>query len=266
MTFLDDFLVRAALAGVGLALVAAPLGCFVVWRRMAYFGDATAHAAILGVALSLAFNISVFIGVLALALIMAISVSSLRGRGYPMDTLLGVLSHSALAFGLVAVSFVSGIRVDLTAYLFGDLLTVTKMDLAVIWLGAIVVGGLLIIRWQKLLITTVNEELAHAAGVSPVREQWVLTIALAIVVAVAIKVVGALLIGALLLIPAASARRFSSTPESMAIGAAVVGVLSALVGLMLSWHFDTPTGPSIVAVAASFFLTSTLLPSSLRRI
>jgi len=106
MNLFEDFLWRAAFAGVGVALIAAPLGCFVVWRRMAYFGDATAHAAILGVALSLALDTSLFVGALALALLMAISVSALRRRGYPMDTLLGVLAHSALAFGLVAISFV----------------------------------------------------------------------------------------------------------------------------------------------------------------
>ena len=258
MNVLDDFLWRAAFAGVGVALIAAPLGCFVVWRRMAYFGDATAHAAILGVALSLALDTSLFVGALALALLMAMSVSALRRRGYPMDTLLGVLAHSALAFGLVAVSFVSGIRVDLTAYLFGDILTVTKIDLLTIWLGVVFVIALLIWRWNRLLIATVNEEMAQAAGVNPKEEQWALTLALAIVVAVAIKVVGALLIGALLLIPAATARRFSPTPEIMAITAAVVGVFSALSGLAASWQLNTPTGPSIVCVAAVLFFVSAI--------
>ncbi len=260
MTLLDDFLWRAAIAGVGVAVIAAPLGCFVVWRRMAYFGDATAHAAILGVALALAFEASIFVGALALALFMAISVSGLRGRGYPMDTLLGVLAHSSLALGLVAISLVSTVRVDITAYLFGDILTVTKADLLMIWLGVALIAALLIWRWQRLLIATVNEEMAQAAGVNPKSEQWVLTIALAIVVAVAIKVVGALLIGALLLIPAAAARRFASTPEIMAMIAALVGVVSALVGLAASWFWDTPTGPSIVCVSAVLFLFSVVAP------
>ena len=140
---LDDFMVRATLAGVGVAFAAAPLGCFVVWRRMAYFGDATAHAAILGVALSLAFQISIFPGALAVALLMAFAVTALAGRGYAMDTLLGVLAHSALAFGLVAVSFLSGIRIDPMAYLFGDILAVSRLDLLVIWGGALVVVALI---------------------------------------------------------------------------------------------------------------------------
>ena len=140
---LDSFLIRAALAGLGVAIAAAPLGCFVVWRRMAYFGDATAHAAILGVALSLAFSINIFAGVLAVALFMATAVSGLAARGFAVDTLLGVMAHSALAFGLVAVSFVDNVRIDLMAYLFGDILSVGRVDLTVIWTGAALVLGLL---------------------------------------------------------------------------------------------------------------------------
>jgi hypothetical protein len=174
---LDDFMTRAALAGVGVALAAAPLGSFVVWRRMAYFGDATAHAAILGVALSLALQISVFAGAVAVALAMALTVTVLSGRGYAMDTLLGVLAHSALAFGLVAVSFLSGIRIDLMAYLFGDILAVSRGDLAVIWGGAALVVGLIGWRWSALLTSTISAELAHASGIDPKREQLILTLA-----------------------------------------------------------------------------------------
>lgn len=255
---LDDFLVRAALAGIGVALAAGPLGAFVVWRRMAYFGDATAHAAILGVALALALSISVTVGALAMALVMALAVTALSGRGYAIDTLLGVLAHSALAIGLVAVSFLDGVRIDLMAYLFGEILAVGRGDLAVIWLGALAVVGLLIWRWSALLTTTLNPDLAYASGIDPRREQLILTLALAIVVAVAIKVVGVLLIAALLIIPPATARRFGRTPESMAALAAVIGMASALGGLWLSLTFDTPTGPSIVCVAAACFALANL--------
>ncbi|WP_281858112.1 metal ABC transporter permease [Litoreibacter halocynthiae] len=255
---LDSFLVRAALAGLGVALAAAPLGCFVVWRRMAYFGDATAHASILGVALALSFNMSVFAGVLVVALIMATTVSTLSGRGYAMDTLLGVLAHSAIAFGLVAVSFLEGVRIDLMAYLFGDILAVGRVDLAVIWGGALLVLSLVGWRWQQLLTATVSPDLAHASGIDPKREQLILTIALAVVVAVAIKVVGVLLIAALLIIPAAAARPLSQTPERMATIAAGIGAVSALGGLQLAYAFDTPAGPTIVCVAAAVFALTSL--------
>jgi zinc transport system permease protein len=256
MSLFDSFILRATFAGLGVALAAAPLGCFVVWRRMAYFGDATAHAAILGVALALALSTSVFVGSLAVALVMALSVASLSGRGYAVDTLLGVLAHSALAFGLVAVSFLSGVRVDLMAYLFGDILAVGQTDLAVIWGGALLVLALICWRWSALLTATLNPELAWAAGIDPRREQMVLTLALAVVVAVAIKVVGVLLIGAMLIIPAAAARPLARTPEAMALLAASIGAVSALGGLAAAFQFDTPAGPTIVCVAASLFAVS----------
>lgn len=257
MMMLDDFMMRAALAGLGVALAAAPLGCFVVWRRMAYFGDATAHASILGVAMALGFGVSVFVGALVVALIMAATVSSLSGRGYAMDTLLGVLAHSALAFGLVAVSFLQGVRIDLMGYLFGDILAVGKSDLAVIWGGAVLVVALLIWRWQALLTATLNPDLAKASGIDPRGEQLGLTLALALVVAVAIKVVGVLLIAAMLIVPAAAARPLARTPERMALIAAALASVAALGGLPVSFVFDTPTGPTIVCIAALIFTLTT---------
>ena len=256
---LDDFMTRATLAGIGVAFAAAPLGCFVVWRRMAYFGDATAHAAILGVALSLAFEVSIFPGTLIVALLMALTVTHLAGRGYAMDTLLGVLAHSALAFGLVAVSFLSGIRIDLMAYLFGDILSVSRLDLLVIWCGAACVVALIAWRWSALLTSTLNEELAYASGLNPRREQMILTVSLAITVAVAIKVVGVLLIAALLIIPAAAARGLARTPEAMAGIAAGIGAVSAVAGLQGAYLLDTPAGPSIVCVAAILFAALNIL-------
>jgi zinc transport system permease protein len=255
----DDFMVRAALAGIGLAFASAPLGCFVVWRRMAYFGDATAHAAILGVALSLAFSMSIFVGTVFIALLMALVVSVLSEKGYAMDTLLGVLAHSALAFGLVAVSFLSGIRIDLMAYLFGDILAVSRGDLSVIWGGAALVVSLIVWRWSGLLTSTLNADLAYANGINPKREQLVLTIALAITVAVAIKVVGVLLIAAMLIIPAAAARPMSRTPEGMAIAAGLIGMLSTIIGLQAAYVLDTPAGPSIVCVTAITFIFTSFL-------
>lgn len=258
MTLLDSFLIRAALAGLGVAFAAGPLGVFVVWRRMAFFGDATAHAALLGVAMSLTFSLPIFAGVLVAALAMASTVSALSGRGHSMDTLLGVTSHAALAVGLVAVSYLSGIRIDLMAYLFGDILAVGRTDLAVIWAGTALVIALVSWRWSALLTATINPDLAFAAGINPRREQMVLTIALSLVVAVAIKVVGALLIGAMLVIPAAAARPLATTPERMAMLAAATGAASVLGGLALSFRFDTPTGPTIVSVAAALFALSAL--------
>mgnify|MGYP000020169099 FL=1 len=262
---LDDFLIRAGLAGIGVVFAAAPLGCFVVWRRMAYFGDATSHAALLGVALALAFELPIFAGVLLIALSMALIVTALNGRSLGTDTLLGVLAHGALAIGLVAVSLLPNQRVDLSAYLFGEILAVTKTDLAIIWSGAVLSIALLVWRWQALLSSTLNPDLATASGVHPRREQLILTLALAVTVAVAIKVVGALLIAAMLIIPAAAARPFARTPEVMAMTACIIGVIAALGGLAASFTLDTPTGPSIVSVAAVLFMLSSGVAPLLKR-
>ncbi|HGG06761.1 MAG TPA: hypothetical protein ENK28_14980 [Aliiroseovarius sp.] len=253
MTLFAPFLINATLAGLGVMLAAAPLGCFVVWRRMAYFGDAIAHGAILGVALSLAFSVSIFGGVLVVTLALALAVSGLAGRGVAVDTLLGVLAHAALAFGLVAVSLVPGVRVDLSAYLFGDILAVSRTDLWVIWGGAGLVLGVMVWRWQRLLLATLDTDLAIASGVRPSRERLILMLSLALVVAVALKVVGALLISALLIIPAAAARPWVALPERMAFLAAILGVIAVLAGLAVSFQADTPAGPTIVAVAAIVF-------------
>ena len=253
MSLLDGFLTRAALAGVGTALAAAPLGCFLVWRRMAFFADAAAHAAILGVALSLVSELPLRLGVLASALAMAVGLALLARGGRPADAVLAVLSHGALAVGLVAVALVPGLNVDLEAYLFGDILTTSRVDLAVIWGGAMAVALLLAWRWQALLTATLNPDLAHAAGIDPSRERLVLTLALSLVVAVAIEVVGALLISALMVIPAAAARPLARTPEAMVAVAAALGVASALGGIAASWWLNAPTGPAIVCVAAATF-------------
>ena len=264
MSLLDDFLVRAALAGLGVALAAAPLGCFVVWRRMAYFGDATAHAAILGVALALALHLPILGGVLVTCLAMAAIVTGLSGRTHGSDTLLGVAAHSALAVGLVAVSLIGGVRIDLSAYLFGDILAVGRMDLAVIWTGAVAVNLLIWARWSRLLTATLSPDLARASDIDPRREEWLLTLGLALIVAVAIKVVGALLIAAFLLIPPATARPLAGTPERMALLAAGLGAVATLAGLRLSWIGDTPAGPTIVATAAGLFLLTTLIARAQR--
>ncbi len=256
---LDDFLIRAALAGLGVALAAAPLGCFVVWRRMAYFGEATAHSAILGVALSLSLSLPMLPAILVVAMAMASAVTLLTGRGHAMDTVLGVMAHSALAAGLVAVALLGDVRLDLTSFLFGDILAVGKGDLAVIWGGAALVLGLMVWRWNALLLSTLGPDLARASGINPKREEFVLTMALAVVVAVAIKVVGVLLIAALLVIPAAAARPLSRTPEAMALFAALLGGTSALGGLWAAFMLDTPTGPSIVCVAAVLFVATSVI-------
>ncbi|SDL51439.1 metal ABC transporter permease [Paracoccus chinensis] len=261
---LDDFMLRAALGAIGLALACAPLGCFVVWRRMAYYGDATAHAALLGVALSLALALPLFPAVIVVALAMAAVVAGLAGR-QSVDTMLGVLSHGALAAGMVAVSFVQGVRTDLSAYLFGDILSVSALDLGLIWGGAGLVAALIAWRWSALLLSTLSPEMAVADGIRPRTEQWVLNIALALVVAAGIRIVGALLVSAMLIIPAAAARPLARSPEAMVAATALIGSAAGVLGLGAAFRLDTPTGPTIVCAAVAIFAAVTTLGLTVRR-
>jgi zinc transport system permease protein len=258
---MDDFLWRALAGGIGAALIAGPLGAFVVWQRMAFFGDALSHSALLGVALAFLLDINLSLGIVAVCLVVAALLVSLQGRGdLPADTLIGIFAYSALSLGLVAVSFMDRLRVDLMSYLFGDILAVTLVDLLWIYLGGALVLAALAWLWRPLLAMTVHEELARVEGVPTGRMRLAFVCLLAIVIAAAMKIVGILLITSLLIVPAATARRFSATPEAMAIGAALVGALAVAAGMLASVTFDTPSGPSIVVAAAAIFAAVTALP------
>ncbi|VXA99714.1 zinc transporter subunit: membrane component of ABC superfamily [Pseudomonas sp. 8AS] len=262
---MPDFLLNALLAGLALALVAGPLGSFVVWRRMAYFGDTLSHAALLGVALGLLLDVSPTLAVTAGCLLLAVLLVTLQQR-QPLasDTLLGILAPTTLSLGLVVLSFMDEVRIDLMAYLFGDLLAVGPGDLAWIIGGAVLVLALLLPLWRQLLAITVHEELARVEGLPVAALRLALMLLIAVVIAVAMKIVGVLLITSLLIIPAAAAQRHARTPEQMAVGASVLGMLAVAVGLSLSWYQDTPAGPSIVVAAAALFLLSFVLPRRAR--
>ncbi len=261
---LDDFFWRSLLAGAGVALVAGPLGCFVVWRRMAYFGDTMAHSSLLGVALGFLLGIDLMLGVFAVALVVALLLFAFqRQRQLASDAVLGTLSHASLSLGMLVISLMTWVRVDLMSYLFGDILAVDVEDLLWIYGGGGVALGVLLWIWRPLLAVTVDEALAQAEGIPTLRLQLVFMLLIAGLIALAMKIVGILLITSLLIIPATAARRYSRTPEQMAMGAALVGVASVGLGLTTSLHFDTPSGPSIVVAAVLFFLCSVVpLPRS----
>lgn len=258
---LDDFFVRALVAGIGVALVAGPLGCFIVWRRMAYFGDTMAHSALLGIALGILIEVDQMLGVFAVVALTSLALVGLqRQRALPTDALLGILAHSTLSLGLVLVALMVWVRMDLAGYLFGDILAVSRGDLAVVWGGGAAILAVLVLIWRPLLAATVSSEIAEAEGMRPERANLAFMILLAAVVAIAMKIVGILLITSLLIIPAATARRFAATPEAMALVAAVLGAAAVTGGLYASLGFDTPSGPSIVTAAFVLFLLSLLPP------
>ncbi|SBS64865.1 zinc ABC transporter permease subunit ZnuB [Vibrio atlanticus] len=257
-----EFLLPSILAGLGIALIAGPLGSFVVWRKMAYFGDTLAHASLMGLALGFLFNINLYFALLICCLMLAVLLVTLQKQKLvATDTLLGILAHSALSLGLVAVSFLDNVRVDLMSYLFGDLLAVSPTDLVFIYAGAAVIGVVLAIFWRPLLSTTVNEDLAAVDGINIDLMRLILMLLVGIVIAVGMKFVGALIMTSLLIIPAATARKFANTPEQMAFIASIIGSIAVFGGLSLSWFYDTPAGPSVVISAAAMFMLSQMIRS-----
>ncbi len=258
---MDDFLIRAFLGGLGVALVAGPIGSFIVWRRMAYSGEALAHSSLLGVAIGVVTGINLNLAILAVCAGLAVILVLLQGqRLLASDTVLGILSSTALGLGMVVISFLGGARVDLMALLFGDILLISGRDLALIYGGGVLALAVLTVLWRHLLALTVHEDLARIEGVPTGLVRMVFMLLVAMVIAVSIKIVGVLLIIAMLIIPAATARRLAASPEQMAALAALIGGLAVGLGLWGSWNWDTPSGPSIVVAAAGLFLLITILP------
>ncbi len=262
---LDDFFIRSLLAGIGVAIVAGPLGCFVVWRRLAYFGDTLAHSGLLGATMGYLFtidiSISVFIvsGLVALLLVFLQKRTKLAG-----DALLGLLAHSSLAIGLLFIAIISSIRFDIMGLLFGDILSVSINDIMIIWFG----GGFLLLVlffiWKSLFAATINYDLAKSEGMNPEISNYIFTILLAGIIAISIKMIGVLLITGLLLIPPAMSRNFSNSPKQMVIFSIIGGVLSVIIGLFSSLEFNTPSGPSIIVAAMALFIFSLFFKRGLR--
>ena len=256
---LDDFFIRAIIAGIGVAIAAGPLGSFVIWNKMAFFGDSLAHSALLGIALAFAFNVHYTIGIVISASVFSFIIVCLqKNRSYSNDTMLGIVAHSALALGLVVISFFDNIKVDLMSFLFGDILATSITDIITIFTGLVLSLFILKMIWRPLLLTTINYDMAKVEGVNVDKIRLVYMLLISLLIALSIKIVGILLVTSLLIIPAATARKFSLTPEKMAIIACIIGCVSVISGLYSSLHFDTPSGPSIVVCALLFFLFSSL--------
>lgn len=255
MEWLPQFLVFAFVAGLGIAVIAAPLGVFMVWQRQSYFGATLAHSALLGISLGLFLEMDLTLSVILFSLAIAYAIHQLSHRTQlSSDTLLGILAHSSLALGLALLSLQESVQIDIMGYLFGDILSVSATDLFLIALVGLITLVFFTLNWNPLLNITLNPELAHAEGVAVKRVQLQYILLLALMIALSMKIVGVLLITSLLIIPAAAARRLATTPESMLLTSLILGVASILLGLGASMTWDIPTGPAIVLVATALFL------------
>jgi len=250
----DDFFIRALIAGVGIALVTGPLGCFIIWRRLSFFGDTLAHAALLGVTMAVFFEINIAFSVFFISSVVALILLKLQQTTkLPGDALLGLLAHSSLAVGLVVIGFLTSIRFDVMGLLFGDILAVNQYDLLLIWIGGALILLILKFIWRPLFASTVNYELAEAEGMKPDKFNAIFTVLMAAVIAISIKIVGLLLITGMLIMPAAMGRNLSNNPQQMVILSVIAGLLSVIIGLFSSLQFNTPSGPSIITAALILF-------------
>ena len=264
---LDDFFIRALIAGIGIALVAGPLGCFVIWRRLSFFGDTLSHSALLGVTLAFSFDINIALSVFFVSSAVALILLKLqKTTNLPGDALLGLLAHSSLAVGLVVISFLSFIRFDLMGLLFGDILAVAPNDIFIIWIGGALILLVLKLIWKPLFASTVNYELAEAEGMNPGKVNAIFTILMAAIIAISIKMVGLLLITGMLIIPAAMARNLSNNPVQMVIYSVIGGLLSVIIGLFSSLELNSPSGPSIITAALVLFILSLTKINKLTRL
>ena len=257
---LNDFFIRALFAALGIAIITAPLGCFVIWRRLAYFGDTLAHGALLGVGIGIILGINFTLSVFILSVIISILLIFLQTKTkLPSDALLGLLSHSILAVGIVSLATMTWVRFDLLGLLFGDILAVSKFDILLIFVGGVIILLSLFLIWKPLFADTVNEDLAKAEGMDTQQAKIIFVFLMALVISISMKIVGVLLITGLLIIPAATARNISKNPIQMVFFAVFFSIVSVIIGLFSSLEWDTPSGPSIIVAALILFIVS-LIP------
>ncbi|HIG88646.1 iron chelate uptake ABC transporter family permease subunit [Candidatus Thioglobus sp.] len=258
---MEDFILRAILAAVGISIIAGSLGCFVIWKRMSYFSESISHSALLGVSLGLASGLGIHFGLVLVGAVFALLIVILQERKFlSNDAILGIFSHIALSLGVVVLSLVDGANTDYFGFLFGDILSITNTDIIWVYSVLIVIALLLGFFWQRLLLLTLNEELAKAEGIKHMAYQLLFMLMIALAVSVSVQIVGVLLITSLLIIPPAIARVLATTPGQMVFQSIVASIIAVVSGLSASMYYDLATGPTIVIALGILFILSQLVP------
>lgn len=256
---LEDFIFRAILAAVGISIISGSLGCFVIWKRMSYFSESISHSALLGTSLGFASGLGMHFGLVMVGAIFAIFIVILQRKNFlSNDTILGIFSHIFLSLGIVVLGFIGETNTDYFSLLFGDILSITNSDIIWVYVILTVLGLLLLIFWQRLLLLTLNEELAVAQGLNRDFYQLLFMLMIALAVSVSVQIVGVLLITSLLIIPPAVARVFSNTPSGMVFQSVIVSMVAVTIGISASMFYDVATGPAIVITLGGLFLLSQL--------
>jgi zinc transport system permease protein len=257
---MEDFIFRALLAAIGISIIAGSLGCFVIWKRMSYFSESISHSALLGVSLGLASGLGIHFGLVLVGAVFALLIVVLQERKFlSNDAILGIFSHIALSLGIVVLGLVGGANTDYFGFLFGDILSITNTDIVWVYSVLIIIASLLGFFWQRLLLLTLNEELAKAEGIQHMTYQLLFMLMIALAVSVSVQIVGVLLITSLLIIPPAIARVLANTPGQMVFQSIVVSIMAVIAGLSGSMYYDLATGPAIVIALGILFVLSQLV-------
>jgi zinc transport system permease protein len=258
----EDFIINGLVAAIGISIIAGSLGCFVIWKRMSYFSESISHSALLGVSLGIASGMGIHFGLVIVGALFALLIVLLQQRKFlSNDAILGIFSHIALSLGIVVLSIVGDANTDYFGFLFGDILSITEGDIFWVYSVLILVVFFLVVFWQKLLLLTLNEELAVAEGLNSTIYNLAFMLMIALAVSVSVQIVGVLLITSLLIIPPAIAKVFSATPLQMVFVAIFVSIVAVFIGLGMSMTYDLAAGPAIVIALGALFIASQLLPN-----
>ena len=259
---MDNFILLAIISGIGIAFITGLLGCFVVWKKMAYFGESLGHSAVLGIGIGLLLGIGDNIAVLLVIITFSLIVTYLQNKeAFSNDLILAVLAHGLLSIGIILISINPDPNFNLHSFLFGDILTVSLNEIFLIFLSAIFIYLIILTNWKALLITIISKDLAKSQNINNFKIELLFTFTMALAVAISIKIIGALLITSMLIIPSSCAKQLVNNPKNMVIISIIISILSILIGILCSYYFDIPSGPAIILTSFSAFFIINLLKS-----
>ena len=256
---IDEFIINAIFCGIGIALISGLMGCFVVWKKMAYFGDSLGHSAVFGVGIGILLGANQDLAIIFTVISFAILFTYLQNKDFfSSDVILGILAHGALSIGIILLSISNNANFNLHALLFGDILAASEKQIYIIFVAAALIYCLIGYNWQALILNTISRDLAKSQNISNFKMDLLLTTIMALVVAISIKIIGALLITSMLIIPPSSAKRLVNNPKSMAVISTLIALLAVICGIALSYYFDIPSGPAIIMISFIIFILTNL--------
>ncbi|MFT7086926.1 MAG: zinc transport system permease protein [Rickettsiales bacterium] len=254
----EPLFIKALIAGIGVAIALAPIGVFVLWKKMAYFSDAISHSAIFGLAIATIIAVSPMYGIVLCAVIFCFLMFIIGKQNlYSIDSIIGITSATLLSIGMILLAFFPS-EIELEEYLFGDLLNLENYQITIIYAAAALVVLAISLWFKKLLLSTINPDLAKISGIKTENLELKFLLLTAIIVACLVKIVGIFLITSMMILPAAIGRNFSKTPTHMIFLSLAFAIFSIVGGLFFAVFFNLPSSPAIIGFSALILILSIL--------